>query len=75
MSFCMGFDFLICGFLHMRDNGGEKPMAAKSVRNIHGILTKCLSTAAKVGYIKSNPASMATLPRVEKNFAHLQTSR
>lgn len=45
-------------------------MAAKSVRNVHGILTKCLSTAVQVGYLKSNPASMVTLPRVVKKEIH-----
>ena len=43
---------------------------AKSVRNIHGILTKCLSTAVQVGYLRSNPASMVTLPKVEKKEIH-----
>lgn len=38
----------------------------KSIRNIHGILTKCLSIAIKLGYIKSNPASMAILPKANK---------
>ncbi len=41
-------------------------MAAKSVRNVHGILTKCLSTAVQVGYLRHNPASSVTLPRVTK---------
>lgn len=41
-------------------------MAAKTVRNIHGILTKCLSTAIQVGHLRHNPADMVTLPRVEK---------
>lgn len=45
-------------------------MAAKSVRNVHGILTKCLSTAVQVGYLKSNPAAMVTLPRVVKKEIH-----
>lgn len=45
-------------------------MAAKSVRNVHGILTKCLSTAVQVGYLKANPASMVTLPKVEKKEIH-----
>lgn len=45
-------------------------LAAKSVRNIHGILTKCLSTAVQVGYLGSNPASMVTLPKVEKKEIH-----
>lgn len=41
-------------------------LSPKSVRNVHGILTKCLSTAVQVGYLKSNPASMVTLPKVLK---------
>lgn len=45
-------------------------LAPKSVRNIHGILTKCLSTAVSVGYIRDNPASRVTLPRVEKKEIH-----
>lgn len=43
-----------------------EPLSTKSVRNIHGILTKALNTAVDVGYIKSNPAERVTLPRVEK---------
>ena len=42
------------------------PLNAKSVRNVHGILTKALSTAAKLDYIKFNPCDKVTLPRVEK---------
>lgn len=45
---------------------GCAPLAPKSVRNVHGILTKALSTAVRVGYIKTNPASFVTLPRVTK---------
>lgn len=41
-------------------------LAAKSIRNIHGILTKCLSTAVQVGYLRNNPASAVTLPKVVK---------
>ena len=41
-------------------------LASKSVRNIHGILTKCLSTAVQVGYLRNNPASAVTLPKVVK---------
>lgn len=41
-------------------------LAAKSVRNIHGILTKCLPTAVQVGYLRNNPASAVTLPKVVK---------
>ena len=42
------------------------PLATKSIRNIHGILTKCLNTAVDVGYLRLNPADRVTLPRVEK---------
>nr|WP_302665516.1 site-specific integrase [uncultured Agathobaculum sp.] len=45
-------------------------LVPKSVRNIHGILTKCLSTAVSVGYIRDNPANRVTLPRVEKKEVH-----
>ena len=41
-------------------------LASKSVRNIHGILTKCLSTAVQVGYLRNTPASAVTLPKVVK---------
>ncbi len=41
-------------------------LSPKSVRNVHGILTKCLSTAVQVGYLRNNPASMVTLPKVVK---------
>lgn len=44
----------------------KAPLATKSIRNIHGVLTKCLSTAVDVGYLKSNPAARVTLPRIEK---------
>jgi integrase len=54
-----------------KDENGEivvehKPLATKSVRNVHGVLTKALSVAANIGYIKGNPAERVTLPRVEK---------
>ncbi len=48
----------------------QAPMSAKSVRNIHGILTKALSVAVDVGYIRSNPADRVTLPKVEKKEIH-----
>ena len=42
------------------------PLATKSIRNIHGIFTKCLNTAVDVGFLRLNPADRVTLPRVEK---------
>ena len=47
-----------------------KPLATKSIRNIHGILTKALNTAVDVGYLRQNPADRVTLPRVEKKEIH-----
>ena len=44
----------------------QEPLSAKTVKNIHGILSKALSIAVDVGYIKNNPAERVTLPRVEK---------
>ena len=41
-------------------------MSAKTVRNIHGTLTKALSTALDIGYLRMNPADRVTLPKVEK---------
>lgn len=42
------------------------PPNAKTVRNVHGVLTKALSQAVKVGYIARNSCDMVELPRVEK---------
>jgi len=47
-----------------------EPLAAKSIRNIHGILIKSLNTAIDVGYLKTNPAERVTLPRAEKKEIH-----
>ncbi len=43
-----------------------EPLAAKSIRNIHGILVKALNVAIDVGYLNANPAERVTLPRKEK---------
>ena len=47
-----------------------EPLAAKSIRNVHGILIKALNTAIDVGYLRINPAERVTLPRVEKKEIH-----
>lgn len=57
--------------IRKKDKGGEvvierRPLAAKSVRNVHGILTKALAQAMALGYIRTNPATVVSLPRVEK---------
>lgn len=50
----------------LRGTGGKKPLTPKSIRNVHGILSKCLSIAVKLEYLRRNPAEMVTLPRVER---------
>ena len=42
----------------------EKPLSAKTVKNIHGVLCKALSEACRVKYIASNPANGCVLPKV-----------
>lgn len=42
------------------------PLSDKTVRNIHGVFTKSLSQAVKNGYIKTNPADAAELPKKPK---------
>ena len=43
---------------------GDKPLSAKSVKNIHGVLCKALSEVLRIKYIASNPAAGAILPKV-----------
>ncbi len=45
--------------------GTEKPLSAKSVQNIHGVLHKCLAAAVKYEYISENPADQIILPGVQ----------
>ncbi len=45
----------------------EKPaLSPKTVRNAHGVLHKALQQAAKLGYIRFNPADACELPRMER---------
>lgn len=45
---------------------GAKPLSAKTVKNIHGVLHKALQQALRNKYISFNPAEACDLPRVEK---------
>ena len=40
--------------------------AVKTVRNIHGVLTKMLSVACDVGFLRTNPADKVSVPKLEK---------
>ena len=44
----------------------QKALSAKTIRNIHGILSKCLNTAIDQGMLKSNPAERVTVPKVTR---------
>lgn len=44
--------------------GMEHALSPKSVKNIHGILHKCLDSAFQFGYIKCNPAKNIILPGI-----------
>lgn len=48
------------------DKDNKKGLAPKSVRNVHGILSKALNQAVRIGYIRANPCANVTLPRVER---------
>jgi len=43
----------------------HKPLSAKTIKNVHGTLCKCLTEAERVSYIQRNPATKALLPRVQ----------
>lgn len=42
------------------------PLNPKTIKNIHGVLSKALSVAVDIGYLPSNPAERTTLPRCER---------
>lgn len=44
----------------------QEPLSTKSIKNIHCILSKSLSVAIDVGYLKDNPASRTKLPKIER---------
>lgn len=45
---------------------GDKPLSAKSIKNLHGVIHKAMQQAVELGYIPFNPAAACKLPRVEK---------
>ena len=44
----------------------KEPLSTKSIRLVHGVLSKALNTAVRVGYIKHNPAELCTTPKLIK---------
>lgn len=43
-----------------------KPLSPKTIKNVHGVLHQALKQAVRLGYIRSNPSEVCTLPRIEK---------
>ena len=41
----------------------EQPLSPKTIKNIHGVLHKCLQKACELKYITENPASNTELPK------------
>ncbi|MEG2417739.1 MAG: site-specific integrase [Eubacterium sp.] len=41
-------------------------LTAKTVKNIHGVFHKAMAQAVALGYIKSNPTDLCTLPKIER---------
>ena len=44
----------------------KEALTPKSIRLVHGVLSKALNTAVKVGYIRRNPAELCTTPKLIK---------
>lgn len=49
---------------------GSKPLSAKTVKNLHGVIHRALAQAVRIGMIRSNPADAVELPRVERQEIH-----
>ena len=45
---------------------GDKPLAPKSIKNVHGVLHKALEQAVELEYTPVNNATSCKLPRVER---------
>lgn len=49
-----------------KETASREPLSPKSIRLIHGVLSKALNTALKLGMIRRNPAALCTTPKLEK---------
>ena len=47
-----------------------EPLSSKSIKNIHGVMTKCLNQAVDIEYIKSNPALKAKINPARRKPIH-----
>jgi integrase len=53
-------------YAHLREKGGQdgKPLSAATVRQVHAILRRALQQGVRWGWITTNPATLASPPRV-----------
>lgn len=53
-------------YAQLREKGGQdgKPLSAATVRQVHAILRRALQQGVRWGWIKENPAALASPPRV-----------
>ena len=49
-----------------RGSDDKEPLAAKTVKNVHGVLNRALFQAVRIGYIRFNPCNSVLLPRLDK---------
>lgn len=49
-----------------RGSANKKPMSAKTIKNVHGVIHRALQQAVAVGHIRYNPANACILPHIEK---------
>ncbi len=49
---------------------GASPLSAKSVKNVHGVLSKALAEAVRVKYMPVNPSTGCILPKVTREEIH-----
>ena len=50
----------------LHPSSGNKPLSAKTVKDIHGVLHQALEQALANGEIEKNPTSVCKLPKVQK---------
>lgn len=50
-----------------RDADPKAGLSAKSIRNLHGVLSEAMQRAVKLGFIRSNPCDGCELPRAAKH--------
>lgn len=50
----------------LHPTSGKKPLSAKTVRDIHGVLHQALEQAVTIGELERNPSSACKLPKVNK---------